>query len=365
MTYTDGAWTNQDVTVTFACADSGSGVASCTAPVTKTTEGAAQQVTGTATDNAGNSATDTATVSIDKTAPTITATADRAANDAGWYDDGRHGELHRERRAVRRRCAARRRRCSARARTSRPTGTATDAAGNTAGAGVTGINVDKTAPVLTARRSRVAGTPVTSRSHWTCTDALSGVAAGQPADTTSSGEGGNLSASASCTDKAGNTATETRRAASRSTAPRRPPPQPCRHPLASGWYAGAVQVTLTGHDNLSGVDRDLLQRRRRDRRRTTPAPFSFDQKGTHTITFWSTDDAGNVEDKTGSTAHPEDRRDRADHHGDQPDLPGQRLVRDQRHPGRVRRDRRRVRRRRDLLHDRRRRGADLRRAVHR
>ncbi|MCU1575804.1 MAG: hypothetical protein JWP70_508, partial [Leifsonia sp.] len=86
--YTDGAWTNQDVTVTFVCADSSSGVASCTTPATKSTEGAAQQVTGTGTDNAGNSATDTALVSIDKTKPTISASTDRPADVGIWYNHG-------------------------------------------------------------------------------------------------------------------------------------------------------------------------------------------------------------------------------------------------------------------------------------
>ncbi|MCU1505433.1 MAG: hypothetical protein JWP05_402, partial [Microbacteriaceae bacterium] len=86
--YTDGAWTNQDVTVTFVCADSSSGIASCTTPVTKSTEGAAQQVTGTGTDNAGNSATDTALVSIDKTKPTISASTDRPADVGIWYNHG-------------------------------------------------------------------------------------------------------------------------------------------------------------------------------------------------------------------------------------------------------------------------------------
>ena len=80
-------WNNADVTVTFTCADiGGSGVATCTAPQTVTTEGQNQPVPGTAADNAGNSATDPATVSIDKTAPTISAAADRAANGSGWYN---------------------------------------------------------------------------------------------------------------------------------------------------------------------------------------------------------------------------------------------------------------------------------------
>src|SRR5205085_1940749 len=150
-------WTNQDVTVTFTCADQGgSGVAGCSAPVSKTTEGEGQQVSGTATDNAGNSATNTAVVSIDKTAPTISAAPDRAPNGAGWYND-----------AV-------------------------------------------------------------------------------------TGEGANLSSSATCTDKAGNTATKTVSGIQIDrTAPSTQGSVP--DPLASGWYAGPVEVTLTGDDNLSGV----------------------------------------------------------------------------------------------------------------
>ena len=65
------SWNNTSVTVTFNCADEaqGSGLASCTPPVTLSAEGQNQTVTGTAVDNAGNTSTTTATVNIDKTAP--------------------------------------------------------------------------------------------------------------------------------------------------------------------------------------------------------------------------------------------------------------------------------------------------------
>ena len=70
------------------------------------------------------------------------------------------------------------------------------------------VNVDKTAPTITGQ---VVGTPngqgwftgdVTV--HWTCADNLSGVVA-CPADSVVKGEGSNLSASASVSDKAGHT----------------------------------------------------------------------------------------------------------------------------------------------------------------
>ena len=81
-------WNNADVTVTFAAADDdkGSGVASVTAPVTVTNETAGQVVTGTAKDTAGNVGTDSVTVKLDKTKPTITAAITAGTKgDNGWY----------------------------------------------------------------------------------------------------------------------------------------------------------------------------------------------------------------------------------------------------------------------------------------
>jgi hypothetical protein len=77
-------WNNTDVTLTYTCADALSGIATCPTPQTITTEGANQAVTGTATDKAGNNATATTTLSIDKTPATTTATPDRTPNAAGW-----------------------------------------------------------------------------------------------------------------------------------------------------------------------------------------------------------------------------------------------------------------------------------------
>ncbi len=65
-------WNNTDVTVNFDCDDSGSGIASCSGPTTLSTDGAGQSVTGTATDNAGNTAQSAVSgINVDKTAPTI------------------------------------------------------------------------------------------------------------------------------------------------------------------------------------------------------------------------------------------------------------------------------------------------------
>ena len=75
--YVSGTWTGQNVTVTFTCTDDRSGVASVTAPVTVTTEGANQSVTGHCTDNAGNAANPVtfSGIDIDRTPPTTTFTS--------------------------------------------------------------------------------------------------------------------------------------------------------------------------------------------------------------------------------------------------------------------------------------------------
>jgi hypothetical protein len=69
--YTRGTWTNQAVTATFSCDDSGgSGVATTTAPQTVSTEGVDQSVTGSCTDNVGHVTTQTfAGIDIDLTPP--------------------------------------------------------------------------------------------------------------------------------------------------------------------------------------------------------------------------------------------------------------------------------------------------------
>ena len=67
-------WNNTAVIVTFTCGDNGTGVgiASCTAPVTLNTNGTNQTVTGTAVDNAGNTASVTTTaINIDQSVPMV------------------------------------------------------------------------------------------------------------------------------------------------------------------------------------------------------------------------------------------------------------------------------------------------------
>lgn len=67
-------WHKGAVTVNYTCSDSGSGITSCSAPITVNGNLAGEVITGEAVDMAGNRATASVTVKIDKTAPVITIT---------------------------------------------------------------------------------------------------------------------------------------------------------------------------------------------------------------------------------------------------------------------------------------------------
>jgi hypothetical protein len=200
-------WNSSDVTVAFQCSDSVSGVASCSAPQLVTGEGASLRATGTATNNAGWSTDDTALVSIDRTPPTITASADRAANANGWYSDDV---------VVNFACADALSGVSSCASpmtlgegaSQSATGTAADIAGNTATATLGGVNVDKTPPVVTYSGNQ-GDYSIADTVTITCSanDALSGIATTNCTDI--SGPAwqfglGVTNRSATATDRAGN-----------------------------------------------------------------------------------------------------------------------------------------------------------------
>jgi hypothetical protein len=70
--YIPDTWANQTVTVKFTCTDAESGIASCPADKVVSTEGITAETTGTATDNAGNSASVSfGPIKIDKTPPVL------------------------------------------------------------------------------------------------------------------------------------------------------------------------------------------------------------------------------------------------------------------------------------------------------
>jgi YD repeat-containing protein len=247
-------WHASDVVVTFTCSDGTSGILSCSSPVTVTMEGASQEVTGTAVDKAGNIATATVTLNIDKTAPGISAGVDPLANVAGWHtidptvsfacSDALSG------------IAA----CTAPVAIAVEGvgqvayGQAQDDAGNTADTSVI-INLDKTPPQITASQSPAANAYGWNNTNVTisyvCTDGGSGIASCSD-PVTLIGEGANQVAVGTVTDVAGNSNSVTTSTSIDKTSPFL---KIIASPAANafGWHSSDVALTYTCSDDLSGI----------------------------------------------------------------------------------------------------------------
>jgi CSLREA domain-containing protein/uncharacterized repeat protein (TIGR01451 family) len=176
-------WSNSDVTVSFACIDSLSGLAagSPSAPTVVSGEGAGQSVTGTCKDTAGNSSTLTLTnINIDKTPPTIVGAGTPAANANGWNNsDVTVSFVCSDSLSGIDTCGPTPQVVSTEGKGQSRMGTAVDLAGNTASATVSEINIDKTPPVVICNASPNLLWPanhkmVTVNTSVSVVDALSG-----------------------------------------------------------------------------------------------------------------------------------------------------------------------------------------------
>ncbi len=257
---TGSGWNNTDVTVTFSGTDANSGIAFCTSPVTITTEGPNQPAAGSCTDVAGNTDTESVNVSIDKTAPLVTASLIPNPNGNGWNssgvlvifqgsDPGGSGVPFLG-------CSPFLGGSNSEGANQSSSSTCTDRAGNSASLTVF-FNIDLTNPVATATKS-----PAPNANGWNNTDVVvtfngtdnvSGIASCTPPATVST-EGTNQSRSGNCTDEAGrisNTAT-----ASNINIDKTPPTITfvSRTPAnANGWNNSSVTVNWSCSDSRSGV----------------------------------------------------------------------------------------------------------------
>ncbi len=212
----NNGWNKTDVTVSFSCSDDLSGVSSCDSGQLLSTDGAGQSATGTATDVAGNTTSATlGNINIDTILPTITGSASPDANPSGWNNtdvtvsfacsdplsglDGDCGTLGQT---------------LGEGVNQSVTQTVTDRAGNQASDTVGGVNVDQTAPTITASRLPLANENGWNNSDVTvsfvCDDTLpgSGVSSCGPNQVLSV-EGPIQSATGTVDDVAGNTASVT------------------------------------------------------------------------------------------------------------------------------------------------------------
>ncbi|AFS83504.1 LamG-like jellyroll fold domain-containing protein [Candidatus Nitrosopumilus sediminis] len=218
-------WNNAAITITYTCTDNDSGVNATASDLSYdvlSTEGAGQSATGTCVDNAGNSADATINdINIDLTAPTITAAraAGSEANTNGWNNatvtvtysaadalsgiDAAASDFADDV-------------LSTEGAAQSATGTVTDLAGNSADATINDINIDLTAPTITANIPTPDGLTDVLGNNWyvtnptvtfTCSDVISGVLDCQADELFTNDNPDQTFLGALVTDLAGNTAT--------------------------------------------------------------------------------------------------------------------------------------------------------------
>jgi hypothetical protein len=262
-------WNNSDVTVTFVCSDTGSGasgidtcVADSSSPAsdhaTLSSDGTSQSVSGTATDKAGNSNTATVGgINIDKTAPVISLHNRTAANGNGWNnsdvtvtwscsDPGGSGVVH----------PTVTQSLTGEGAGQSATGICEDLAGNQASDTVGGINIDKTAPIITFDNRTPANVNGWNNADvtvtWNCSDAVSG-AVHDAVSVAVSSEGADRSATGTCEDLAGNQASDTVGGINiDKTAPGIAFDHPSPAANENGWNDTDVTLYWTCTDGLSG-----------------------------------------------------------------------------------------------------------------
>lgn len=217
-------WNNTEVTVTWDVSDAESAVTSSSGcdEVTLTDETNSTVVTCAAT-SAGGTDSQSITVKIDKTKPVITGTPSPLANLAGWNNtDVAVSFICAETGAVQsgivtNTVADETLATEGAGQSATNMGSCVDAAGNIAdSATVSGINIDKTIPVITVTTPADGGAYIfnqTVLADWSATDGLSGIdsaigtiAQGNSIDTSSVGT---KSFTVTATDLAGNTTSTT------------------------------------------------------------------------------------------------------------------------------------------------------------
>jgi hypothetical protein len=173
-------WHNTDVVVRFEASDALSEIAFSSPDTIVSTEGSGQPVSGSATDNAGNTAVASTVLNIDKTAPTIALSSRTPANAAGWNNtdvaltwncsDAVSGPVANQVSAS----------LTGEGEAQNATGNCADRAGHTSSQTQSGINIDKTSPIsqiTTPANDAVYLLNAIVNAAYGCADALSGVTA--------------------------------------------------------------------------------------------------------------------------------------------------------------------------------------------
>ncbi|HEX7310587.1 MAG TPA: hypothetical protein VF232_05355, partial [Gaiellaceae bacterium] len=274
-------WYTSNVTVNWVVtgADNSSG---CDAK-TLTTDTTGTTLTCTASDVDGT-LTKSKTFKIDKTPPTATASAGRAADTNGWYNHALTVSFSGTD------ATAEIASCSSPVDYSGPNsanavvnGSCTDNAGNVGTASLP-FNYDDTPPTATASASRAADTNGWYNHPLTVSFSGSDATAGLNACSTPVGystDNASATVSGTCTDNAGNVTTASKPLKYDSTPPTATATG-SRPADTNGWYNHPLTVNVTGSDTTAGIDV------------CSPTTYSGPDNNSATVSGSCTDNAGNV-----------------------------------------------------------------------
>lgn len=254
-------WYNHALSIQWSGNDATSGIASCTSSTYTGPDSGSASTSGTCTDNAGNvSASLALGLSYDDSGPTnVTVTPARAPDHAGWYThsvglqwngvDNVSGIGA---------CTTSPYNGPDNASAS-PSGSCTDQAGNVTTVSFP-MSYDSTAP------ASVSPSAARSADHngwfnhgvgitWSGSDPTSGIASCTTITYTGP-DSATASASGTCTDKAGNTASAISFGPFKydDTVPTSVNATPARGPDHAGWYNQPLGISWSGTDTTSGID---------------------------------------------------------------------------------------------------------------
>ncbi|MBI0581403.1 MAG: fibronectin type III domain-containing protein [Methanomassiliicoccales archaeon] len=253
----NNGWYNHNVTVHFLASDGGSGIAWATADELVNVEGYDIWITGTAMDQAGNSATFIIKgINIDKTAPVISI-EHRSPNGFGWYNAAVTVNFSASDTLSSPAVGTHSHTFSGEGAGQSYIWSVADLAGNVAQYTVSGINIDLTAPTGVAH-----ATTSPNGNGWYNTDVemvfsfsdtLSGVLSSSGSTAVIGTEGPSATASVIVTDLAGNTASIISPAVKLDKTAPTGSAAPSTAPNSNGWYRSDITMVFALSDSLSGI----------------------------------------------------------------------------------------------------------------